>query len=50
MMNWKKIVLRKEGLRMSMRKWLSGMVVLLMTFVVVTVSGSLNVFAEISAL
>lgn len=31
---------------MSMKKWFIGMGVLLMTFVVMTVSGSLNVFAE----
>jgi plastocyanin len=45
-MNWKKIVLGKEGLRMSVKKWLTGLVVLLAMIVVVTTPGSLSVFAE----
>lgn len=45
-MNWKRIVLGKEGLRMSVKKWLTGLVVLLAMIVVVTTPGSLSVFAE----
>ena len=45
-MNWKTIVLGKEGLRMSVKKWLTGLVVLLAMIVVVTTPGSLSVFAE----
>ena len=47
-MNWKKIVLGKEELRMSMKKWLTGLVVLLAMLVVMTTPGSLSVFAESS--
>jgi plastocyanin len=47
-MNWKKIVLGKEELRMSMKKWLTGLVVLLAMLVVLTTPGSLSVFAESS--
>jgi plastocyanin len=36
----------KEGLRMSVKKWLTGLVVLLAMIVVVTTLGSLGVFAE----
>ena len=45
-MKWKKIVLGKEGLRLFVKKWLTGMVVLLAMIVVVTNLGSLHVFAE----
>jgi plastocyanin len=45
-MKWKKIVLGKEGLQLFVKKWLTGMVVLLAMIVVVTNSGSLHVFAE----
>ena len=45
-MKWKKIVLGKEGLRLFVKKWLTGMVVLLAMIVVVTNPGSLHVFAE----
>ena len=45
-MKWKKIILGKEGLRLFVKKWLTGMVVLLAMIVVVTNPGSLHVFAE----
>ena len=45
-MKWKKIFLGKEGLRLFVKKWLTGMVVLLAMIVVVTNPGSLHVFAE----
>ena len=45
-MKWKKIFLGKEGLRLFVKKWLTGMVVLLAMIVVVTNLGSFNVFAE----
>jgi plastocyanin len=45
-MKWKMIFLGKEGLRLFMKKWLTGMVVLLTMIVVVTNPGSLSVFAE----
>ena len=45
-MKWKKIVLGKEGLQLFVKKWLTGMVVLLAMIVVVTNPGSLHVFAE----
>ena len=45
-MKWKKIVLGKEGLQLFVKKWLTGMVVLLAMIVVITNLGSLHVFAE----
>ena len=45
-MKWKKIVLGKEGLQLFVKKWLTGMVVLLAMIVVITNPGSLHVFAE----
>ena len=45
-MKWKKIFLGKEGLRLFVKKWLTGLVVLLAMIVVMTNSGSLRVFAE----
>ena len=45
-MKWKKIFLGKEGLRLFVKKWLTGMVILLAMIVVVTNPGSLSVFAE----
>src|SRR3954452_4912848 len=45
-MKWKMIFLGKEGLRLFMKKWLTGMVVLLTMIVVVTNLCSLSVFAE----
>ena len=45
-MKWKMIILGKEGLRLFVKKWLTGMVVLLAMIVVVTNPGSLSVFAE----
>jgi plastocyanin len=45
-MKWKKILLRKEGLRLFVKKWLTGTVVFLAMIVVVTNSGSFSVFAE----
>ena len=45
-MKWKKIILGKEGLRLFVKKWLTGMAVLLAMMVVVTNAGSLHVFAE----
>ena len=45
-MKWKKIVLGKEGLQLFVKKWLTGMVVLLAMIVVVTNPGSFHVFAE----
>jgi plastocyanin len=45
-MKWKKIFLGKEGLQLFVKKWLTGMVVLLAMIVVITNSGSLHVFAE----
>ena len=45
-MKWKKIVLGKEGLRLFVKKCLTGMVVLLAMIVVVTNPGSFHVFAE----
>jgi uncharacterized cupredoxin-like copper-binding protein len=41
-----KIVIRKEGLQMFVKKWLTGLVVLLAMIVVVTIPGPLGVFAE----
>ena len=45
-MKWKKIFLGKEGLQLFVKKWLTGMVVLLAMIVVITNLGSLHVFAE----
>ena len=45
-MKWKKIFLGKGGLRLFVKKWLTGMVVFLTMTVVVTNPGSLSVFAE----
>ena len=45
-MKWKKIFLGKEGLQLFVKKWLTGMVVLLAMIVVVTNPGSFHVFAE----
>jgi len=47
-MNWKKIFLGKGGLQMSVKKWLTGLVVLLATIMVVATSGPLSVLAESS--
>ena len=45
-MKWKKILLGKEGLRLFVKKWLTGTVVFLAMIVVVINSGSFSVFAE----
>ena len=45
-MKWKKIFLGKGGLRLFVKKWLTGMVVFLAMIVVVTNPGSFSVFAE----
>ena len=45
-MKWKKIILGKEGLQLFVKKWLTGMVVLLTMIVVVTNLSSFHVFAE----
>jgi plastocyanin len=45
-MKWKKIFLRKEGLRLFVKKRLTSMVILLVMIVVVSNPGSLSVFAE----
>ncbi len=45
-MKWKKIFLRKEGLRLFVKKCLTGMVVLLAMIVVITNLGSFHIFAE----
>ena len=45
-MKWKRIVLGKEGLQLFVKKWLTGMVVLLAMIVVITNPSSFHVFAE----
>ena len=45
-MKWKKIFLGKGGLRLFVKKWLTGMVIFLAMIVVVSNLGSLSVFAE----